>query len=209
MLHHTPLCCHQPPQLTRSLGETLGTHPSCFRPAISRCRRMTKALPALSAVGVGRRLLSFSLVTGSLLVAASLAIHQPLQTSPSFGGAARGRIRTKPWGRLGEDRIQSLSPSILLASQSQTSSNDDTVPPMTNGSLNEASLSNREHAESSTTDEILSIWPRMDDLDKRMIKIALPCIANFAINPLIGAVDLFWVRLSYQFISLSFIVTLC
>ena len=42
--------------------------------------------------------------------------------------------------------------------------------------------------------EILSIWPRMDELDKRMIKIALPCIANFAINPLIGAVDLFWVN---------------
>ena len=40
----------------------------------------------------------------------------------------------------------------------------------------------------------LSIWPQFDELDKRMIKIALPCIANFAINPLIGAVDLFWVN---------------
>ena len=45
-------------------------------------------------------------------------------------------------------------------------------------------------------DEKLSIWPQNDELDKRMMKIALPCIANFAINPLIGAVDLFWVNRS-------------
>lgn len=31
-------------------------------------------------------------------------------------------------------------------------------------------------------------------MDRRLIKIALPVIANFAINPLIGAVDLFWVN---------------
>ncbi len=43
-------------------------------------------------------------------------------------------------------------------------------------------------------DEYISIWPQFDALDRRMIKIALPCIANFAINPLIGAVDLFWVN---------------
>eukprot|EP00594_Rhizosolenia_setigera_P006931 CAMPEP_0178950594 /NCGR_PEP_ID=MMETSP0789-20121207/6743_1 /TAXON_ID=3005 /ORGANISM="Rhizosolenia setigera, Strain CCMP 1694" /LENGTH=614 /DNA_ID=CAMNT_0020631345 /DNA_START=369 /DNA_END=2213 /DNA_ORIENTATION=+ len=39
----------------------------------------------------------------------------------------------------------------------------------------------------------VSRWPSNDALDKRIYKIALPCIANFAINPLIGAVDLFWV----------------
>ena len=38
------------------------------------------------------------------------------------------------------------------------------------------------------------IWPRFDELDMRLIKISLPVIANFAINPLIGAVDLFWVN---------------
>lgn len=37
------------------------------------------------------------------------------------------------------------------------------------------------------------VWPCMDALDRSLIKIALPLIANFAINPLIGAVDLFWV----------------
>jgi len=38
------------------------------------------------------------------------------------------------------------------------------------------------------------MWPCFDDLDKNLIKIALPTIANFAVNPLIGAVDLFWVN---------------
>ena len=36
-------------------------------------------------------------------------------------------------------------------------------------------------------------WPAFDELDMRLIRISLPVIANFAINPLIGAVDLFWV----------------
>jgi len=38
------------------------------------------------------------------------------------------------------------------------------------------------------------VWPCGDDLDDNLLKIALPCIANFAINPLIGAVDLFWIN---------------
>ena len=39
-----------------------------------------------------------------------------------------------------------------------------------------------------------SLWPCLDELDRKLIKIALPVIANFAINPLIGAVDLFWIN---------------
>jgi MatE len=38
------------------------------------------------------------------------------------------------------------------------------------------------------------LWPCLDALDRRLIAIALPVIANFAIGPLIGAVDLFWVN---------------
>lgn len=37
-------------------------------------------------------------------------------------------------------------------------------------------------------------WPAFDKLDKRLVKISLPVIANYAINPMIGAVDLFWVN---------------
>lgn len=47
---------------------------------------------------------------------------------------------------------------------------------------------------SGFTQDIPGMWPCMDALDQRLIKIALPVIANFAINPLIGAVDLFWVN---------------
>jgi len=46
----------------------------------------------------------------------------------------------------------------------------------------------------SEDDDIPGLWPCGDDLDKRMIKFALPCVANFAINPLVGAVDLFWIN---------------
>mmetsp|Transcript_3174 Transcript_3174/g.4699 ORF Transcript_3174/g.4699 Transcript_3174/m.4699 type:complete len:552 (-) Transcript_3174:91-1746(-) len=37
-------------------------------------------------------------------------------------------------------------------------------------------------------------WPSFDALDAQLTKIALPCILNFAIAPLVGAVDLFWVN---------------
>ena len=37
-------------------------------------------------------------------------------------------------------------------------------------------------------------WPSLDAVDARLIKIGLPCILNFAIVPLVGAVDLFWVN---------------
>jgi MATE family multidrug resistance protein len=42
--------------------------------------------------------------------------------------------------------------------------------------------------------ETPGFWPTFDALDTRLIKISLPVIANFAINPLVGAVDLFWVN---------------
>jgi len=42
--------------------------------------------------------------------------------------------------------------------------------------------------------KLQSFWPSGDELDKRLIRIALPCIANFAINPLISAIDLIWIN---------------
>jgi hypothetical protein len=46
----------------------------------------------------------------------------------------------------------------------------------------------------SRNSEEVRAWPCGDALDRKLIKIALPCIANFAINPLVGAVDLFWIN---------------
>jgi MATE family multidrug resistance protein len=42
--------------------------------------------------------------------------------------------------------------------------------------------------------ETPGFWPTFDALDTRLIRISLPVIANFAISPLVGAVDLFWVN---------------
>lgn len=41
---------------------------------------------------------------------------------------------------------------------------------------------------------VLSNWPCFDQLDRELIRISIPVIGNYAINPLIGAVDLFWVN---------------
>ncbi|KAG7368709.1 MATE efflux family protein [Nitzschia inconspicua] len=38
------------------------------------------------------------------------------------------------------------------------------------------------------------LWPCGDKMDKELIKISVPVIGNYAISPLIGAVDLFWVN---------------
>eukprot|EP00577_Skeletonema_sp_RCC1716_P006533 CAMPEP_0113434300 /NCGR_PEP_ID=MMETSP0013_2-20120614/35512_1 /TAXON_ID=2843 ORGANISM="Skeletonema costatum, Strain 1716" /NCGR_SAMPLE_ID=MMETSP0013_2 /ASSEMBLY_ACC=CAM_ASM_000158 /LENGTH=620 /DNA_ID=CAMNT_0000324285 /DNA_START=141 /DNA_END=2005 /DNA_ORIENTATION=- /assembly_acc=CAM_ASM_000158 len=67
-------------------------------------------------------------------------------------------------------------------------SKDDEKPVLQNTSTKTTQTS------TANKEEDISMWPQFDDLDKRMMKIALPCIANFAINPLIGAVDLFWVN---------------
>ena len=40
----------------------------------------------------------------------------------------------------------------------------------------------------------LGAWPCMDELDKSLIKISLPVIANFAIAPLVGTIDLFFIN---------------
>eukprot|EP01038_Epipyxis_sp_PR26KG_P008820 gene8820-11909_t len=39
----------------------------------------------------------------------------------------------------------------------------------------------------------INSWPCGDALDKRIIQLALPAIVNFAIIPLVGAADTFWV----------------
>jgi putative MATE family efflux protein len=60
-----------------------------------------------------------------------------------------------------------------------------------------------EGAETSKVDNVIietrmntkppRLWPCGDDLDKNIFSLALPAVANFAIVPLVGAVDTFWV----------------
>jgi hypothetical protein len=66
-----------------------------------------------------------------------------------------------------------------------------------------ASFAGNDNSDSKTTpsespaessDDSLGNWPCFDEMDKSLIAISLPVMANYAINPLIGAVDLFWVN---------------
>ncbi|KAL7555115.1 hypothetical protein ACHAWF_018721 [Thalassiosira exigua] len=157
---------------------------------------MTKRNPR--ALWAGRHLLACSIVAGSLLAADSLAIHQSASHTPSLGGNARcGRRRFPTIDASGRAHVPA-SAALLASPQSQASTVNEVLDAKAHdrdASVEHASLSSAKHLEaSSIEEEEISIWPRMDALDKRMMKIALPCIANFAINPLIGAVDLFWVN---------------
>lgn len=46
----------------------------------------------------------------------------------------------------------------------------------------------------TTNKNLPGAWPCMDELDKSLIKISLPVIANFAIAPLVGTIDLFFIN---------------
>lgn len=68
------------------------------------------------------------------------------------------------------------------------------VPPNSCGGTSlGATAQSSEYGGASKKDDEVGIWPCYDELDKRIISVALPCIANYAITPLVGAVDLFWV----------------
>ena len=89
---------------------------------------------------------------------------------------------------------QNIDAFLKNTSRSTTTKTFNTPPTITTSSSTLETTATPETNTAINEDESLSMWPQFDDLDKRMIKIALPCIANFAINPLIGAVDLFWVN---------------
>ena len=70
----------------------------------------------------------------------------------------------------------------------------------TSTSLNSVSAASAAYMEqqqsrgSSIRSTLSNLVPRIDEEEMKLLKISLPVIANFAINPLIGAVDLFWVN---------------
>jgi putative MATE family efflux protein len=56
-----------------------------------------------------------------------------------------------------------------------------------------ASTSISSPASSSSTTAPIKVWPCGDQLDKRIMQLALPAYLNLAILPLVGAADTFWV----------------
>lgn len=104
---------------------------------------------------------------------------------------------TKVVGRSAPRRRQSQSiPSTTTALRAEAASIAAAASNST-GSDDTASITGSDHLSSISTvpqPPPHGIFPRGDALDRRLIKISLPVIANFAIGPLIGAVDLFWVN---------------
>ena len=124
----------------------------------------------------------------TISLCSSLAIHkQPLLQ------------HTSQRRRIGISNKLVVPSALFSSSDDNNDGNDNSIVDAINyGKDNTIQNTSAKSSISSATvkDEKLSIWPQNDELDKRMMKIALPCIANFAINPLIGAVDLFWVNRS-------------
>eukprot|EP00600_Ochromonadales_sp_CCMP1393_P005163 CAMPEP_0174962610 /NCGR_PEP_ID=MMETSP0004_2-20121128/4874_1 /TAXON_ID=420556 /ORGANISM="Ochromonas sp., Strain CCMP1393" /LENGTH=481 /DNA_ID=CAMNT_0016211151 /DNA_START=23 /DNA_END=1468 /DNA_ORIENTATION=+ len=56
---------------------------------------------------------------------------------------------------------------------------------------NEATSSTND--KTSAAEENIGIWPCGDALDKQILDLAFPALVNFAIFPLVGAADTFWV----------------
>lgn len=135
-----------------------------------------------------KQLFRFFLVAAPLLFAESLAI-------PSTRINPRSR-RFATAGRLPNQRNANSNDLITRATKSDergTSTEDVEIANAIKTDRNNADVQQTSFKSTITSERTVSIWPQFDDIDKRITKIALPCIANFAINPLIGAVDLFWV----------------
>lgn len=155
-------------------------------------------------------LLTFSVVAALFLVAESFAIRpSSMQINNHVANPWKGRRWADALITPTNDRGNEFL-SLSMASQAPTDedeiivavggigADDDsshlTIDAISKNSEEPVVQNTSKRTQASYPNEEISMWPQLDALDKRMMKIALPCIANFAINPLIGAVDLFWVN---------------
>eukprot|EP00934_Nitzschia_sp_Nitz4_P009391 Nitzschia sp. Nitz4//scaffold59_size112058//12611//14463//NITZ4_004098-RA/size112058-augustus-gene-0.89-mRNA-1//1//CDS//3329555090//9381//frame0 len=106
---------------------------------------------------------------------------------PAMYPISTSTISPLPPSPRGRSKLLSLVTSTSLYGGSK----EDLPPPTDDATL--TPLTPTENT-SRTSQSTPGIWPCMDDLDKRLIKVSLPVIGNYAIGPMIGAVDLFWVN---------------
>ena len=115
-----------------------------------------------------------------------------LSQSSSLRAAGVGESDNTPEVEAAEAAISSGSDSIESVSESVPTNGDtEKLKSVANLTSTEVNLGKVEERGSY---ENVGLWPCMDEMDRNLIKIGVPCIANFAINPLIGAVDLFWIN---------------
>lgn len=161
------------------------------------------------SASAGRLLLAFSVVAASFLVVESFATH-PSSIQNNLHAANTRRRGVSAAAAVPKISRRNEFSSLFMSSQASTDEDEiiitaaeergvengspDIIDAVSNSEDHVVQNTSKSTHTKSTDDEEISMWPQFDDLDKRMMKIALPCIANFAINPLIGAVDLFWVN---------------
>ncbi|CAJ1936441.1 unnamed protein product [Cylindrotheca closterium] len=112
------------------------------------------------------------------------------RTSASDGLGVEG-IPDSSMDCCGSEPVDFLVPPVNATNTEFESSSDNTILGSEEEIVSTSSAIGTNDEDSSNT---LKVWPCFDQLDKDLIKISLPVIGNFAINPLIGAVDLFWVN---------------
>lgn len=132
-------------------------------------------------------LFRFSLVlAASLLFAESLAIR----TSPNIHSHSR---RSTSCNKIVNHRHLNLSSPSALHSTSRpgveeeeqlvvNGDGSDEIDAVIHAIKKDNDSTIQQTSSKRATKERVSIWPQGDELDKRITKIALPCIANFAIN---------------------------
>ena len=87
-----------------------------------------------------------------------------------------------------------IHPPVQNEQEEEEKNNLITNDDNSNNEIEQVQVAQVQHSEETHQPKREKKWPCGDELDRKLIKIALPCIANFAINPLVGAVDLFWIN---------------
>ena len=124
-----------------------------------------------------------------LILSASCRNHQSKSSSTSSSSSAAAAANISPIKNQGLtssntikekhiSHIRSRDRQVLYSS-SITSSND---PPATTAD-----------GVSINGNQSINLFPCGDEMDQKIIKLALPALLNFAIFPLVGAADTFWV----------------
>jgi putative MATE family efflux protein len=129
---------------------------------------------------------------------AAAAYSSPARTTAA---AAAGARKTKHGRSSSRRPLRSIGASRGTVVPSEDDDGHESIEPPKGDDNGGLSLSTRggggfslPFGTKQNTAPLPSMWPQFDALDNRIYTIAWPVICNFAISPLVGAIDLFWVN---------------
>ena len=97
-----------------------------------------------------------------------------------------------------------ISAYSRVSSSYSSSTSVTTLPhPLHKTALHATQLTAEASASNNLKTSKVSLWPCGDDLDKKIMNLAIPALLNFAIVPLVGAADCFWVGRMRNALALS------